>query len=261
MHRGKEGFTIIELTIFLAISGLLLLIMFTGTGMIASRQRFTDTVDSLQTFFQAQYDEVVNGVNVRDSGISCSADGPTAVLPGKSKCLLLGKLMTISADGSTIQASYVISTQSITTQTTDKEKLKASSLQVVPNGQKTYELKWSAAVSTATRSTSLPSGNGRGDINSIAFLRIPDNSRIIQLYYKDVSGNATNGLTNAVSNDDAAYNPLTSASAGPSLMVCVKNDVDFTAIHPRAAIQFSQGQGAGTITTNYNPETTLCPVY
>lgn len=251
MLKGEEGFTIIELTIFLAISGLLLLVMFTGTGMIASRQRFSDTTDNLQAFFQAQYEEVVNGVNVRDSSTSCTTDGPTATLPGKSKCLLLGKLLTVSASGSTIQAAYIISTQSVTTQTTDKTKLQAASLQVMTNGQKTYELKWGAAVSKATRSTTPPLGSGRGAVNSVAFLRIPDDSRIIQLYYNDATGNPGGGLVAALA-DDNAYNPPAN-STGPSLAVCIKNDTDFTAIQPRSAIMFSQGQGAGNITTNYNP--------
>lgn len=257
MLEGAKGFTIIELTIFLAISGLLLLVMFTGTGMIASRQRFSDTTDSLQAFFQAQYDEVMNGVNVRGSAASCSSDGGSAAIPGKSNCLLLGKLLTIN--GTTVQSSYVISKQSPTDETNDMTKLQTSNLEVVTNGQATYELKWGAQVSRATRSTSLPFGSGRGEVNSIAFLRIPDDNRIVQIYYRNLSGNATMGLTATGIADANAYNPPANTT-GPSLAVCVGNDTDFTGVKPRSAIMFSQGQGAGTITTNYNPGTTLCPV-
>jgi type II secretory pathway pseudopilin PulG len=258
MQGNTEGFTILEVTMFLALSGLLLLVMFTGTGMMASRQRFTDTTDSLQVFFQSQYDEVLNGVNVRDAGTSCSADGADAAALGKSQCLLLGKLLTLDAGGETIKSSYIISTKQLTgSEMGDQAKLVAAQLEVVTNSQTSYELKWSAAVSEATRSTSLPSGSGRGSVNSIAFLRLPDANRIIQLYYRDETGNLTTGLNDAVANDIDAYSPVANAS-GASLAVCVKNDNDFAMGKPRSAVEFGQGLGAGTIVTDYNPGETLC---
>lgn len=250
MKGSAEGFTIIEVVLFLAISGLLLLMMFLGTGSIAARQRFTDTTDNLQVFFQAQYDEVVNGVNVRSSTVSCSSDGGAATIPGKSQCLLLGKLLTIS--GATVQSSYVISRQDPTNTTSDLAKLQTANLEVVPNGQKTYELKWGASIFKATRSTSLPSGSGRGDINSIVFLRVPDSDRIVQFYYQDLSGDVTTGLNGHVTSDAGAYNPAGNDSS-PSLVVCVKNDQDFSVGQPRSAVRFGQGLGAGTMTTDYEP--------
>lgn len=259
MLKGDEGFTIIEVTIFLGISGLLLLMMFIGTGSMASRQRFSDTTDSLLVYFQAQYDEVVNGVNVRSATSECQADSPPAtVQPGKSQCLLLGKLLTISSDGKTIQSSYIVSTHSVTPTADDIVKLKEANLQVVANSQTTYELKWGAAIPTATR-TGNPLSSTRQNINSIAFLRIPDEERIVKLYYYTASGNLTTGIQNAVLSDANALSP-TGDTDHPSLAVCVKNDADFTLVHPRSAIRFSQGQGAGTIITDYSPGATLCPV-
>lgn len=252
MQGRADGFTIIEVTIFLAISGLLLLMMFIGTGSLAARQRFSDTTDNLQAYFQAQYEEVVNGVNVRNSGGNeCTSDNP---LPGKSGCLLLGKLLTVSSDGSTITSSYVISTQTLTTAQlthTDLQKLADSQVKTVTTGQSTYELKWGAQVLKSTRS----GASGRSEVNSIGFLRLPDSNRIVQVYYRSTSGmNYTEGLQTALSGDTAALNPRSYSDTEPSLAVCLKNDSDFAApLQIRSAVKFGQGTGAGSMTTDYNP--------
>lgn len=256
MQGRTDGFTIIELTLFLAISGLLLMAMLIGTGTMAARQRFTDTTDSLQTFFQSQYEEVINGVNVRSSSNSCTADGGTTTTPGKSQCLLLGKVLTIHTTNTKADMAYIVSTiNSDDYGGSDQEKLKKAGLQVVADGMTTYELKWGATFSQTSRSTSLLGGSGRGSVNSIAFIRLPDSDRIQQLYYQNSIGysasNLTTALTNTLTNDSEAFSPRADAT-GASLAVCVKNDKDFTS-SPRAAIIFGQGKGAGTITTNYEP--------
>lgn len=256
MLEGTKGFTIIEVTIFLAISGLLLVAMFLGTGTIVSQQRFKDTTDNLQTFFQSQYEEVINGVNTRDSGTVC---GASSTDPGRSKCLLLGKLLTVSADGATIKAQYVISTASLSgSEMGDKAKLVQSGLKVVDTGQSVYELKWGAALSQSTRSTSSMGLPGRGAIDSIAFIQLPDSGRVVQLFYKNTKGyatdNETSALVEAVTNDTAAYSPPANGATDPSLAVCVKNDNEnFGLIKNRAAVVFGQGLGAGSITTMYEP--------
>lgn len=264
MLRATEGFTIIEVTIFLAISGLLLLMMFLGTGSLAARQRFTDSTDSLLTFFQSQYDEVLNGVNVRASSTVC---GTTATIPGKSNCLLIGKLLTIRADSSLIQASYIISsTTDVSTELSDKDKLQKAGLQVVSEGQTTYELKWGALPYSTTRSQGA-TGIARDTVNSIAFIRMPDSGRIVQLYYRNTDYGSWEAvdLANQLTGDtgiklDTAYTPVADATKA-SLAVCIKNDADFglTSIPPRSAIIFSGGQGTSAITTQYTPGS-LCNI-
>lgn len=262
MLRAAEGFTIIELTIFLAISGLLLMLMFVGTGSIAARQRFTDTTDGLQTFFQAQYDEVVNGVNVRIDSTACTADSATITRAGKSSCLLLGKVLTIrpvdmtSTSKTVIEASYIVSTrQSTTYGATLQEKLQNAVPNVVADGQKVYEFKWGAVSSEASRTQA---DGTRTAVNSVAFVRLPDSDEIVQLYYNNTrdyfsASGLTQGLTELGITNLDNYSPA-GTDDNPSLVVCMKNDTDFSGlVRPRSAISFGQGKGAGTITTNYQP--------
>lgn len=264
MRPVNQGFTIIEVSIFLAISGLLLTMVFIGTGSLAARQRFSDTTDSAQAYLQAQYDEVVNGVNTRIASAYCPTDGGASSQPGASqRCLLLGKLIQLKS-ASQFEAHYIVSTiklpdASVGSGVSDATKLQQIGIQVSSVDTATYDLKWGGAVSSASRSSLPPVGSGRGNVNTIAFIQLPDSSRIVQLYYYDIDpANPTNALVTAIATDTGAYSPAPNAS-GPSLAICIKNDNDFVLTHPRAAVVFGQGSGAGTITTDYNPGATLCP--
>lgn len=252
MRAHQAGFTIIEVTLFLAISGLLLLVALIGTGSMAARQRFTDTTDSLQAYLQIQYDEVVNGVNSRGANTECSG---SAIQAGMStSCLLLGKILTVN--GTTITSNYVISTAKLLgTETTDQSRLDHAQLKAVTADASTYELKWGGTAFNVTRSDS-----PRKTIDTIAFLRLPDSGRMIRLYYASSGGSQTASLQNAVKNDyPGAYDPTGSLPANPTAVVCVQNDTDMPIAKPRAAIFFDQGTNAGSIVTNYNPGSALCP--
>lgn len=261
MNGQSAGFTIIEVMLFLGMTGMLFLMVFLGTGSMASRQRFTDSTDNLQAFFQSQYDQVLNGVNTRDGTTVCAAE---TIRPGASKvCLLLGKII-VKENATTLKTYYVMSTTKLPdnlvgTGVSDVDKLKGVTLDVSAEDS-TYELKWGAEVDSLTRSTHpYPVGPGRGEVKAIAFLRVPDSEHIVSLYYEHLSG-AAKGLEWVLIHDaTGAYNP-TGSETDPSLAVCLKNEADFTGSSVRSAVYFGQGRGAGNITTNYNPDTTMCPI-
>ena len=65
MNRGHNtktltGFTIIEIMIFLAITGLLVVGVLVGTGSTIARQRYNDAVESFAEFLRRQYSFVIN---------------------------------------------------------------------------------------------------------------------------------------------------------------------------------------------------------
>lgn len=263
---SSEGFTVIEVVLFLAISGLLLLMVFVGTGTMAARQRFSDATDNLQAFLQAEYDEVRNGVNIRQVTAACPGELP-GVQPGASaQCLLLGKVIKFDDDtGQVITSSYVVSTQKLrddVVYTTDSEKFTAATLEVLSTGRVTYEPKWGANVSRVTRSTaSLSPAPGRGTVNAIAFLKVPDSGRIVQFYYMTGSPGPTpdsDSLRDALQNDQRAFDPP-DTTAGPALGVCLENNEDFLAFATRPHSMVGFASGGGAITTNYNPGSVLCP--
>lgn len=103
----QRGFTIIEVTLFIAISGLLAVLLMTGWTTRVNTERYRDSVVTLQSFLQQQYNLVYNVENERSSErISCdqnasvNTDSSVAEARGQSDCILLGRLVTVKTDGS-----------------------------------------------------------------------------------------------------------------------------------------------------------------
>ena len=60
MKRNKNGFTIIEVSLFLAITGLLFLSVTLGVQNSIYQQRYNDSVQGFVNFLRNVYNEVLN---------------------------------------------------------------------------------------------------------------------------------------------------------------------------------------------------------
>ncbi|MFV0484723.1 MAG: type II secretion system protein [Candidatus Saccharimonadales bacterium] len=81
----RRGFTIIEVMLFLAISGFLLVGILAGTGAGIARQRYTDSVQHVAQILREQYSAVINTqIPERDSGTggACYSPSPDDLLNG-----------------------------------------------------------------------------------------------------------------------------------------------------------------------------------
>ncbi|PLS80864.1 hypothetical protein CYG49_03820, partial [Candidatus Saccharibacteria bacterium] len=119
--RSEGGFTIIEVVIFLAITGLMLSVALVGTGSVIRNVRFTDSIRSFESYVQGQYDETLNGVNPRTGVETCNNSEvqlPVSLIgtkPGTSDtCLLLGKYLYLTHDSNEIKTFYVVGTEPTT---------------------------------------------------------------------------------------------------------------------------------------------------
>ena len=77
--KDRQGFTIIEVILFLAITGALLAGLLAGSVSSIKRQRYNDSVNDFVEFLRRTYSEVVNVENERTGTIgdsrSCSITG------------------------------------------------------------------------------------------------------------------------------------------------------------------------------------------
>lgn len=112
--KQQSGFTIIELVLFVAISGVMAAALLIGTGIAIQRQQYRDSVQSYVSFLRGQYDRVVSVQNDRLSGQSCPISGSDAATSarGQSNCIILGRYIatvgeTGSADGRLYSARSV----------------------------------------------------------------------------------------------------------------------------------------------------------
>ena len=107
---NRSGFTIIEVTLVLAISMFLFVGVIGGTNVNITRQRYNDSVNSFAEFLRSQYSEVISTENTRDDRISntspCTLTSKQAagngsgsnVETGRSHCLIYGKLITFNEE-------------------------------------------------------------------------------------------------------------------------------------------------------------------
>lgn len=130
LERNRYGFTIIEVMIFLAISGLLVIGLLAGTSASISRQRYNDSVQDIADFLRAEYSSVINpeiysrdGASdicrnlsylVRNDDGSFGVDGGaikadalnglnnTGTNRGRSDCAVYGKVVMINKGGDEI---------------------------------------------------------------------------------------------------------------------------------------------------------------
>jgi len=148
----NDGFTIIETMLFLGISGLLIMGILVGTGTSINIQRYRDSVVSLKSVIQQQFNEVANPINARSNNVQCSSSGVSAgnLSRGQTNCVLLGKYIKKDA-GSANQLTIknVIGYYDDQLQPpagTDIEVLQDYSVKVIDDGVETYELEWGASI-------------------------------------------------------------------------------------------------------------------
>jgi|JI10StandDraft_1071094.scaffolds.fasta_scaffold07654_2 Tfp pilus assembly protein FimT len=256
----RDGFTIIEVIIFLAISGLMLTVAMVGSGSLARQARFSDSVNTFQSTLQREYEEVVNGVNIRQSSeVGC---GGSARQTGTDDCILLGKVISFNHDGGTdAVVRYVTDQPPYTATGTILEQINAANPKLSSSNAQTHQLSWGASFQTASRLTGVsPSDSGalvkQGSsyalVNNIAFLRSPNSSQIITYYF--YADDPTDPADVELNLRQAVSSANTTFTTGTQANICIRNIEDWSvASSPVAAIRLGVGQGSVSIDTKYEP--------
>lgn len=192
--KRQRGFTVIEVTLFLAITAMLFLIAVLGTGNTIRSVRFTDSGRSLNAYVQRQYDDIINGLNTRLGNESCNSgvvSTGTSQTPGTSNCLLMGRLLVFQNNSSTVTQYNVIGSQpaSVDYSQTDTQLISAFQPQVITNsGVVSYQIPWGAFVSGSKRLSDSQAVNG------LLLIRSPKSSRVVSYTYKPTTPVVSNLL-------------------------------------------------------------------
>ena len=112
MSRDSKGFTIIEVVLFLAISGLLMATLLVGVSQAISRQEYRDAVQSFAGFLRSEYSKMINVENDRPDGNNAVCQGSVSTYRGQSNCFIVGRYIeTVGSDDAnygTEYASYAV---------------------------------------------------------------------------------------------------------------------------------------------------------
>ncbi len=126
-HKTK-GFTIIEVAIVLAVTGLMLVGILGGINIRVAAQRYNDTVQSVEDFLRSVYSEVINVENgradvafnqtycsgplqvaaLRKNASTRVIDTGETVHAGRSSCSIYGKLVTFGEENKTTAHVYTV---------------------------------------------------------------------------------------------------------------------------------------------------------
>jgi hypothetical protein len=209
---GERGFTVVEVSLFLAITGMLFLIAFLGTANTIRSVRFGDSGRATTAFLQRQYDDIINGLNQRTGAESCVAGNviPGSQPAGTSGCLLLGKLVIFQVNSPVITTYDVIGTEpaNVNYSQTDTQLISAFQPRVVTSiGVGTYRIPWEANISGTKR---LSDNQG---VNGLLLIRSPKSSRIVSYTYKPT----------AVPALDLSPVVNSAANTGQTANFCIKN--------------------------------------
>ncbi len=115
----KRGFTIIEVTLVLAITSLLAMAIIATVQASIKSQHYNDSVDSLKNFLQDQYNkvntpDVLETDRLKECGADATDFGDASYRKrGRTGCLFLGRLLTFSNSGgdSKISVDRIIATK------------------------------------------------------------------------------------------------------------------------------------------------------
>lgn len=152
-NHVQKGFTVIEVMLFLAVTGLLAVGILVGSGVTIGQQRYRDSVNSVKSYIQQQYSEVTNVVNDRDKGWDCDTNAAVTETPsgqprGTSDCVILGRLVTVDGNGTKLSTSNVIAyrTPGADTAASDIDEIKLYHLSSSSIDSETEEVSWGAQI-------------------------------------------------------------------------------------------------------------------
>ena len=170
----ERGFTVIELMLFLGVTGALFVALMFGVNSSINQQRYRESVVSFSTFLQGQYSEVSNTRNDSNNDWDCTSDGTVqqdntnGIFRGTSHCVLLGEAVQIK-NGSEVKVYRVVGCEPLSasdaTQTTnpsgcgnanvrnsddanDLDTIKSYNPKITDFGQQQESLDWNSTLAT-----------------------------------------------------------------------------------------------------------------
>jgi type II secretory pathway pseudopilin PulG len=116
VRMTTRGFTIIEVMLFLSITGFLFVALMVGVNTNINQQRYRDSINSFAGLLQQQYAEVSNTRNDRDDGWRCSGsvaeqDPGNGQARGTTECVVLGRYIRTIDNAAKIETGTIIGSE------------------------------------------------------------------------------------------------------------------------------------------------------
>lgn len=150
--KTHKGFTIIELVLFLGITGLVMAVLLVGVGSSLSRERYRDAVSSFQDYMQGQYNLVANVNNYREPTDICQG-GKIVTSPnpdtgrGTSDCTIVGRVIYSTDGGDSVNSAQVYATTDVAQLSGDDDVQVLNNAHLIASPTlEPYNIGWSATL-------------------------------------------------------------------------------------------------------------------
>lgn len=245
MSSKQSGFTIIEVLMFIAISGLLLLGAMAGISGSITSTRFNDAVNSTTSFIQSQYGAVASGRNSRLPNVDCNAGAVTSggSVAGMTDCVILGRLVEFSVGGTAIKSRYIVGKDTAVTATGDTAAVVAAGATIpVSSTDTNFSVPWATKINKMS--------SGVSNVNYLAIIRSPVSERV--LFYSFQAGANLTSL-NATPTTSML---ITDANLNRPVSVCLWDD---GFVGGRAGyVKIGAGQGQDVIKSDLTSTSGTC---
>jgi type II secretory pathway pseudopilin PulG len=243
----QAGYTIVEVTLFLALTGLLVVAVLTGFGGAINNNRKTDTTRSFESAIETLY----AGVRSGEANRPIDATGKAVCIneeayPGASnECLVIGKLVRF-VNSRTVDVYNVVSNVDPDSgcTVTGAQILNCYHPRVLEMSQIAERItpEWQAQVGQVTFRNSV-NGVYATNINFIGFLRHPASELVYIVPFSD---------TTVPASGEYEITGITNGYANSKGQICLEHD-DYPV--PRSYVRFNGGEGVGSIDMSDNPVT------
>ncbi len=183
--QNQKGFTIIEVVLFLALSGAFLMIAFMGIQNRTANIQFTDSMRSLHNFLLSEQNKVRNGVNGSTTGPGdCDLHGSGLPTGTSGGCVLLGRVINFNAAADLSQISIdtlyatKLDTSALAASHSDIEKITSANPRK-DSSTSNYEIKWGVEFYDYK---SIDASIGQ-EIDKIGWMRSLESNRIIPIVF------------------------------------------------------------------------------
>lgn len=218
IQNSRLGFTIVETVLFIAISGVLFVVIYNSINGTIAKSQFNEAARDLQTKLQLHFNETLNGISdgatndcvVGSGSITFPASGNTVVGDNKN-CLTLGKLITVRSTGIDVE---LLAGRRLEGSELDRDNttlIQESYPTVYKNGTarapQTTEYRWDSAV-TSNHINIVGNGGAldlAGNPMTFAFVRSPRSGTVLTIGYSDSSIIDYNSTTNTYDTSLIAY--------------------------------------------------------
>lgn len=253
--RKQDGFTIIETTLFLAVTGLLILAMVGGVAGSLNIQRYRDSVESFKSVIQEQYSALSSVQNGRSGDWSCDATSTISnefggEMRGQSDCLLVGKYMRIESGAISIYP--VLAYENNSGQIDDIQSMRqdyvinASTTQVEER-----RLEWGAQIAWAKEGLDDAAATTPRNLG-ILFIRSPSSGRVFTFTSNAIP--AKDAFSSEVFRDMIIAGDANEGEGQTERMICIESGSVFVGGNMGVYIgPYASSASAVEVRTNDNP--------